>query len=91
MGSDRTSVYAQYVLLTDQRDELQQALKNMGIPTAIYYPTPVHKQPVYLGKTVNLPVTDMIADRNLALPFHPYLTESDQSNIIDAVCKFFEK
>jgi UDP-2-acetamido-2-deoxy-ribo-hexuluronate aminotransferase len=44
---DRTSVYAQYTVMTPHRDRLQEELKRRGIPTAIHYPLPLHKQPAY--------------------------------------------
>jgi dTDP-4-amino-4,6-dideoxygalactose transaminase len=63
-------------------------LKTQGVPTAVYYPVPMHVQAPYadfprgLG---GLPVTEAKAETVLALPMHPYLSEADQQRIIDAI------
>ncbi len=87
---DSSSAWAIYaVLLRDgaARASVQAALKAQGVPTAIYYPRPLHKQPAYRdqhdGST--LPVSEDIAERIMALPIHPDLTEADLARICDAV------
>lgn len=82
------SAWAQYSVLTDNRAELQAALKEAGIPTAIYYPKPLHMQDAYAHLEQNegrLPNSETAAIRILSLPFHPYLDEATQRSIIDAV------
>lgn len=88
--ADRTSVWAQYSLLTENRDELLAALKANGIPTAVYYPKPLHLQDAYqsLGYHAgDFPVSEKIADQIFSIPMHPYLSEEDQDYIVDAINK----
>ena len=87
---DSTSAWAIYaVLLRDaaQRDAVQASLKDKGVPTAIYYPKPLHKQPAYRDAHdgAALPVSEDLADRIMALPIHPDLTSADVERICDAV------
>ena len=70
------------------RGAVQAALKERGIPTAIYYPMGMHQQPPYARFPVaegGLPVTADNCSRVLALPMHPYLDAETQQFIIDAV------
>ncbi|TFH48383.1 MAG: DegT/DnrJ/EryC1/StrS family aminotransferase [Lysobacterales bacterium] len=83
-----TSAWAQYSVLCDNRDHAQAALKAAGIPTAIYYPKPLHLQGAYayLGQGQGtFPESERAAQRIISLPFHPYLDEETQRTIIDAV------
>ena len=86
-----TSVWAQYsVLARDEarRSDLQQKLKNKGIPTAVYYPKPLHLQTAFaaLGyREGNFPVSEDAARRIFSLPMHPYLTEETQEQIAAAM------
>ena len=85
------SVWAQYVIEHENRDGLQAHLKAAGIPTAVYYPVPMHVNGAYAGYKSgagNLKVTEEIMGTVLALPMHPYLTEEDQDRIIEAVRSF---
>lgn len=88
-----TSSWAQYTITLEnreQRDSLQQALKEQGIPTMIYYPIPLHKQKAFSGLTGQLddfPVTQKLCDCVLSLPMHPYL----QVDEIDIVCSAIQK
>jgi dTDP-4-amino-4,6-dideoxygalactose transaminase len=84
------SVWAQYTIRVGggRRDALATALKSEGIPTAIYYPIPLHRQAAYkdfpIGKG-GMAVSDRLAGDVLSLPMHAYLDESTQSRIIDTV------
>jgi UDP-2-acetamido-2-deoxy-ribo-hexuluronate aminotransferase len=83
-----TSAWAQYSVLTDDRSHMQAALKTMGIPTAIYYPKPLHMQDAYAYLHQDqdaFPISEAAAERILSLPFGPYLNEDTQRTIIDAV------
>jgi dTDP-4-amino-4,6-dideoxygalactose transaminase len=65
---------------------LQAALKALDIPTAVYYPIPMHRQTAfnYLNLDENrCPVSDQLADTVISLPIHPYLSEKEQ----DVICK----
>lgn len=81
------SSWAQYTIQVankEVRSKLQEALKAEDIPTAIYYPIPMHRQTAfsYLDpKTNQCPVTDSLADTVLSLPIHSYLSEADQDRI----------
>ncbi len=85
VAPDCTSVWAQYSVLTDNREARRQKLKEAGIPSAIYYPLPLHLQGAFahLGyKLHDFPVSESVSGRILSLPMHPYLTEVDQDWII---------
>ncbi len=91
------SSWAQYTLQVENkevRNGLQAALKALDIPTAIYYPIPMHRQTAfnYLNINDNLcPVSDQLADTVISLPIHPYLTEKDQDMICEAVRNYLTK
>lgn len=91
------SSWAQYTLQLEsekQRAGLQAALKALDIPTAIYYPIPMHQQTAfkYLNPDDNLcPVSERIAKTVLSLPIHPYLSEKDQDMICNAVREYLKK
>ena len=91
------SSWAQYTLQVENKEiraGLQAALKALDIPTAIYYPIPMHRQTAfnYLNLDDNrCPVADQLADTVISLPIHPYLTEADQDMICEAVCQYLQK
>ena len=80
---DRTSVYAQYTVVVEQRDDLRAALDAAGIPTAVHYPVPIHLQPAYahLALGERYPVSEQMAARVLSLPMGPYLSGSDAHHV----------
>ena len=85
-----TSVWAQYTLRIPgfDRPAFQAALKREGIPTAIYYPKPLHRQTAYKHYPAagnGLPVSDRLAAEVISLPMHPYLSEELQDRIVGAV------
>jgi len=83
-----TSAWAQYSILSDKRPEILEALKKAGIPTAIYYPTPLHLQTAYAylkyGKG-DFTVSEEMAAKIFSLPMHPYLNQDDQARIADVI------
>ena len=84
---DSVSAWAIYAILLpngEARDKLQAGLKADGVPSAIYYPRPLHLQPAYAGAHdgAALPVSEDIATRIMALPLHPDLTNHD----VDRIC-----
>jgi dTDP-4-amino-4,6-dideoxygalactose transaminase len=88
--ANSTSAWAIYaILLRDQaqRTAVQESLKSAGVPTAIYYPTPLHHQPAYRDHHdgLALPVSEDLAQRILALPIHPYLTDAAQQHVCDRI------
>jgi len=85
-----TSVWAQYTIAVpaQRRDRLAAGLKARGIPTAIHYAVPLHRQTAYRDYPIagnGLPISERLAQEVLSLPMHPYLTESDQDRVIEAV------
>lgn len=76
-----TSAWAQYTIQVPNREVLQEHLKHAGIPTAVHYPIPLNKQPAVADPTSQLPVGDVVAQRVMSLPMHPYM----DSNQIDYV------
>jgi UDP-2-acetamido-2-deoxy-ribo-hexuluronate aminotransferase len=80
-----TSVWAQYSVLSERRGELQPRLAEAGIPTAVYYPLPLHLQGAFtaLGhQPGDFPRSEAAAARIFSLPMHPYLTGADQERIV---------
>jgi dTDP-4-amino-4,6-dideoxygalactose transaminase len=85
------SNWAQYTIEHDDRDGLIAHLKEQGVPTAVYYPVPMHMQPAYSRfpqGAGGLPVTERLKDRVLSLPMHSDLDEATQDRIIAAVASF---
>jgi dTDP-4-amino-4,6-dideoxygalactose transaminase len=85
-----TSVWAQYTIRIagGKRDAVAAKLKDSGIPTAIYYAKPMHRQTAYARFPLagnGLPVSDRLAGEVLSLPMHPYLAEADQDRICAAL------
>lgn len=87
--SGNRSVWAQYSLLVESEEHRQSILnklKENGIPTAIYYPTPLHLQKAYSFLNYSqgdFPISEGIAKRIFSLPMHPYLTEKEQNTICE--------
>ena len=84
-----TSVYAQYTIEVENRDEVQARLREIGVPTAVHYPTPLHTQPAFssLGKRVgDFPIAEAAAKRVMSLPMHPFL-ESGYAEVVDALVR----
>jgi UDP-2-acetamido-2-deoxy-ribo-hexuluronate aminotransferase len=84
---DRDSVFAQYTVMVDRRAEVQAALKAAGVPTAVHYPLPLHRQPAYAGLCgkAECPVSDRLAARVLSLPMSADLTDADQDRVAGAL------
>jgi UDP-2-acetamido-2-deoxy-ribo-hexuluronate aminotransferase len=86
----RTSDYAQYTILVDERGQLQEQLQQAGIPTAIHYPVPLNQQPAYAdaGDGKPTPVADSISARVLSLPMYPDMEQATQESIVQAIVQF---
>lgn len=86
-----TSVWAQYSLVADDskcRLDIQQLLKMNGIPTAIYYPKPLHLQPAFnflKYQAGDFPISDSFATRIFSIPMHPYLSRQEQERIVSII------
>jgi len=87
------SAWAQYSVLAQSekdRTDFQEVLKKAGIPTAIYYPLPLHLQSAfkYLGyHEKDFPVSEDCSKRIFSLPMHPYLKVEDQERVVNAISK----
>jgi len=82
------SVWAQYSLLTDNREAIQAALKAESIPSVVYYPNPCHLAGAFseLGyKEGDMPVSESVAKRIMSLPMHPYLTDEQIDKITSVI------
>ena len=89
-------IFHQYtmVLKDVDRGELQNFLKEKGIPAPIYYPVPLHLQKAYKDeryKKGDFPITEMLSNSVLSLPMHTEMTEEDLKYITESVRAFFNK
>ena len=84
---ERTSVYAQYTITVPNREEFQQRLKQLGIPTAVHYPVPLNEQPAYkhLCCPDCTPISQQIAKQVMSLPMSADLSLADQDKIVSAL------
>jgi len=78
-----TSAWAQYTIRVQNREHVQQRLKDAGIPTAVHYPIPLNKQPAVADAQARLPLGDEVAGEVMSLPMHPYLSELEQRTVVD--------
>lgn len=86
VSSECESVWAQYTIMVDDRDALQESLQEKGIPTAVHYPVPLFEQPALEGRVKivgGMSAVRKAAQHVISLPMHPYLTEEQ----ISFVCK----
>ena len=86
-----TSVWAQYSIKVPSRDFLRLKLKEQGVPTAVYYPKPLHLQECFedLGyKKGDFPVSEKTAKEIISLPINPYITEVEQKYIVEELKKW---
>lgn len=85
--ADRTSVYAQFTVLVDDRDGVQERLRVAGIPTAIHYPVPLNEQPAYAQFCCPdcTPHARDLARRVMSLPFSADLSDGDQDRVCEAL------
>ncbi|MEQ1657138.1 MAG: DegT/DnrJ/EryC1/StrS family aminotransferase [Hylemonella sp.] len=75
------SAWAQYTVRLANREAIQAALKQAGIPTAVHYPIPLNKQPAVADTSVCLPVGDDVAGQVISLPMYPMLGSQDQERV----------
>jgi UDP-2-acetamido-2-deoxy-ribo-hexuluronate aminotransferase len=91
VADSNTHIYAQYTIRVEDREAFQSALKEQGIPTAVYYPKCLHVQPVFsdLGYSIgDFPHCEKASDEVVSLPLHPWLTKEDQDRVIEGVVNF---
>jgi UDP-2-acetamido-2-deoxy-ribo-hexuluronate aminotransferase len=84
---DRTSVFAQYTVVLEKREAVQNVLRKAGIPTAVHYPVPIPLQPAYARfcPTPDFPVAMEMANKVLSIPMSPYLDIETASRIARSV------
>ena len=83
-----SSTWAQYTIQVDDRAGVIAALQADGVPTAVYYPRPLHQQTAYKEFPIGaggVEVSERLASSVLSLPMHPYLEPADQDQVIAAV------
>lgn len=88
IADENTSVWAQYTILSAERDSFGERLKKRGIPSVSYYAVPLHLQPVfhYLNhKEGDFPISEKVASQGLSLPMNPYLTDEEIQQVCDAI------
>ncbi|MEV9530550.1 DegT/DnrJ/EryC1/StrS family aminotransferase [Aliarcobacter butzleri] len=81
-----TSAWAQYSIRIKNRDEVQNRLKDAGIPTAVHYPMPLHFQECfkYLGyKKGDFPISEIVSNEIMSLPMNPYVTDEEINYIVE--------
>ncbi|MDG2077770.1 MAG: DegT/DnrJ/EryC1/StrS family aminotransferase [Arenicellales bacterium] len=78
-----TSSWAQYTVQVGCRDQVQAALLQRGVPTAVHYPSPIPMQPAMLDSSGQYPVSARSAQSVLSLPMHPYLNSTTQQRIAE--------
>ena len=85
-------VYHQYTLRVEDRDALRGALAERGVGSAVYYPTPIHRQPAYGGVSAaatDLPRAEGAAETVLSIPVHPNLTDEDRRTVVSAIADYY--
>jgi dTDP-4-amino-4,6-dideoxygalactose transaminase len=93
IDEDSTSVWAQYTVRCHERDSMKAALSESGVPSVVYYPTPLHKQPAYQQfPRINpaLCVSEKLSTEVLSLPIHSYLTEAEIETVVSSVKSFYQ-
>jgi dTDP-4-amino-4,6-dideoxygalactose transaminase len=88
LDAGATSAWAQYTVSVPDRDAVVARMAEAGVPTAVYYPRPLHRQTAYAGFPVapgGLDVSEDLSARVLSLPMHPYLSEGDVHHVVDAL------
>ena len=89
--SDCQSAWAQYTVRAADRaarDKIRARLHARNIPSAVYYPRPLHRQPAFSeadGAGLSLPVSELLSEQVFSLPIHPYLDDDQQREVIHAV------
>lgn len=80
-----TSVYAQYTIQVDNREQIQKRLESAQIPSAVHYPVPLNQQPALLTDAFQLAVSEALSDKVISLPMHPYLSQEQQESVVQAL------
>ncbi|MDT8339371.1 MAG: DegT/DnrJ/EryC1/StrS family aminotransferase [Sulfurimonas sp.] len=90
IAQDSISVYAQYSIRVQEREEMIAKLAEQGVPTAVHYPVPLHLQEafVHLGYTEgDFPISELVSKEIMSLPMSAYLSEAEQDFVVRAIIK----
>ncbi len=84
LPSGYRSAHAQYTIRVPDRDRVARELATRGIPTAVHYPVPLHRQPLFADRYAaqHLPASEAAAAQVLSLPMHPFLDATDQERVV---------
>jgi UDP-2-acetamido-2-deoxy-ribo-hexuluronate aminotransferase len=84
---DRTSVFGQFTIRLQQRDNVMSKLKESGVPTAVHYPIPLNLQPAYVSMCCSdcTPNSTLVAGEVMSLPFGPYLSNEEQEKVVSSL------
>ena len=85
IDASNTSVFAQYTIRVNNRDQVQKRMRDADIPTAVHYPIPLNQQPAVANANSRLPTGDRVAGQVLSLPMHPYLEADAQNHVVNVL------
>ena len=90
--ADRDCVWGQYTVFVPRRAQVQAVLQSLGIPTAVHYPKPLHRQPAYAAYAAGArcPVSEQVAEQVLSLPMSADLSLADQDRVVAALARALE-
>jgi dTDP-4-amino-4,6-dideoxygalactose transaminase len=91
-SQDRHHVYNQFTIRVDRRDSLREHLHNEGVPTEIYYPSPLHIQEAFVNlgyKLGDFPVSEKACQQVISLPIFAELKEEQQQTVVNAIQHFY--
>jgi dTDP-4-amino-4,6-dideoxygalactose transaminase len=93
IAADKTSAWAVYQLLHPRRDRIIDSLKDAGIPSNVYYPAPMHRQPAYYGclKAKDLSTSERFSKQAFCLPMHAYIEKAEREYIISTLKSIIAK
>ncbi len=89
VASYNKTVYAQYVIQVENRDDIREKLNKLNIPTALYYPNPIHLAPIMKDKfgykEGDFPIAEYASKHNIALPIDNDILKEEQDLVINAI------
>lgn len=88
-AADERAVYHLFTIRSERRDELKKHLDAHEIGSAVHYPMPLHRQPLYRAGGCSLPESERASAEVLSLPLFPELTHAEQDEVVGAVRHFF--
>ena len=91
VSEQNKSVFSQFTVMVRNRDSIHDKLRSMDVPTMIFYPTPLHKQPPVGNDDCECPVAERVCNNVLSLPICPYMTDLEQEEVIDRFVECLKK